>query len=343
MANDPTWFAVLHSLGLGLGGLGAILEIVNPKVWKRLRLHLVGIGIRTPMIRSTIALLLSASLGAAAYHYFAEESQAKQSDNIIKDHPTAEDTRPSTSSLSADQGERRESSPEGKQESAAQETAPPPTQVPKTSVLDNLLTEKSKSPEKTFLVVSPPANSSTYKPGVETISVKDSGLTGEIRSYKIDKLANDIGVKIFDWVAGSVARSNRVKLVDRSQLESLIAEQALATTEVFDESSTVKLGKLKIADLIVTSEITRCDFSIGQPNQITGNNRACACRIEVNIRVLHTATSIVCYQGTFKGKGVLLGDEDRARELNLAIEDLSDQLKSSSEELASKLEMPCEK
>lgn len=111
------------------------------------------------------------------------------------------------------------------------------------------------------------------------VSVSDFNVESEHSTYKF------IGKGISTLVAGELRRSKSVKILERSQIKTIMEEQKLSLTGLVDENHQVELGKLLAADYIVFGEI------IDMGNSLL-----------VSVRMADVATSEVVWEDSLSEK-----------------------------------------
>jgi curli biogenesis system outer membrane secretion channel CsgG len=114
-----------------------------------------------------------------------------------------------------------------------------------------------------------------------------------------------LGPAIENWVVDDLVNSGQVRVMERQQLQAVLAEQGLSLSGAVDDKTAVQVGKLLGCQLILTGAVT--DFSI----QRAGAQGAFGVGFSVkkttasgmlNMRLINTTTAEIVYSGSEKGE-----------------------------------------
>ena len=97
----------------------------------------------------------------------------------------------------------------------------------------------------------------------------------------------DMGRIVVEWLTTALVRTGRVDVVERALLRKVLDEQKLGLTGMIDRETAARIGDVLGAKVIVTGSV----ISLGS-------------KIEVNARLIRTATAAVVAAETVKGEGL---------------------------------------
>ena len=83
-----------------------------------------------------------------------------------------------------------------------------------------------------------------------------------ILPFKQGEIHTDISSSFQDYLINALVNQNRFSIVERSELETILEEQRLSRTELFDEKTALKLGKLIAAKAIIAGDIIQSKAGI---------------------------------------------------------------------------------
>lgn len=114
-----------------------------------------------------------------------------------------------------------------------------------------------------------------------------------------------LGPAIEDWLVDGLVQSGKFSVMERQQLNSILAEQGLSLSGAVDDKTAIQAGKILGCQLVVMGAVT--DFSIHK----SGATGAFGVGFDVgktkaegmlNVRLVNTTTSEIVYTGTEKGE-----------------------------------------
>lgn len=114
-----------------------------------------------------------------------------------------------------------------------------------------------------------------------------------------------LGPAIENWIVDDLVNSGQVRVMERQQLQAVLAEQGLSLSGAVDDKTAVSVGKLLGCQLILTGAVT--DFSIrraeahGAFGVGFGVKKTTASGM-LNVRLINTTTAEIIYSGSEKGE-----------------------------------------
>jgi curli biogenesis system outer membrane secretion channel CsgG len=109
-----------------------------------------------------------------------------------------------------------------------------------------------------------------------------------------------------DMLVNSLVNTGAYSVIERSQIDAILAEQNLGASGLVDVSTAAKIGKILGVKYIILGSVTQFDvqerksgFSIGG---LVGNKkRKVTADVQLNVRMIDTTTAEIV--GAFEGKG----------------------------------------
>jgi TolB-like protein len=83
-----------------------------------------------------------------------------------------------------------------------------------------------------------------------------------ILPFKQGEIHTDFSSSFQDYLINALVNQNRFSIVERSELETILEEQRLSRTELFDEKTALKLGKMIAAKAIIAGDIIQSKAGI---------------------------------------------------------------------------------
>ena len=181
------------------------------------------------------------------------------------------------------------------------------------------------------------------KPRIAVLKIKNESQYGHGR----------LGPAIEDWLVEKLVQSGQFRVIERKELESVLAEQELSLSGAIDDKTAVKVGKLLGCQLVVMGAVT--DFSIRKAGgeaffRLGVDASKTTAEGTLSLRLVNTTTAEILFTGSESGKdsfgklriaGIGGGtdwDESQARKIfQPAVDRLAQQIVNSTSSLKERL------
>jgi curli biogenesis system outer membrane secretion channel CsgG len=114
-----------------------------------------------------------------------------------------------------------------------------------------------------------------------------------------------LGPAIEDWMVDGLVQSGKFRVVERQELDSILAEQHLSLSGAVDDKTAVEVAKLLGCQLMVLGAVT--DFSIHKSGGAVGwgigvDVSKTKAEGTLNVRLVNTTTAEIIWTGSEKGE-----------------------------------------
>ncbi len=163
-----------------------------------------------------------------------------------------------------------------------------------------------------------------------------SGSRVAILRYRNSTGIDDLAGLAEDLTGFALKRVGAVSLVERRKLDKLLEELSISITDVIDDSTAVKVGRLANAQYVVLGNVSKAAVVkahtlIEVSREGEGPQEKYECTVLYGVRIVDVETGVVIYSGTSRGKSswrVLKSKENKAEDpvmqSDMAIKALND-------------------
>ncbi|MCP4584134.1 MAG: hypothetical protein GY839_21185 [candidate division Zixibacteria bacterium] len=110
--------------------------------------------------------------------------------------------------------------------------------------------------QETDLPITPPVDKTEVSPGKESSQLVGDRLCIAVLPFETKGIGEELGeMDLLDKLITEFVHLDRFKVIERSQLENILAEQKLGLTGVIDASTAVEVGKTAGVDVVVFGSI----------------------------------------------------------------------------------------